>query len=68
MNYMANMQRDVEFINVNANDELNLDEIARRAYMSKSYFSKIFRVITKNLCGKPTLFRCGMDSTTKIYH
>lgn len=46
MNYMANMQRAVEFINVNVNDELNLDAIARRAYMSKSYFSKIFRVIT----------------------
>jgi AraC family transcriptional regulator len=46
MNYMANMQRAVEFINVNVNEELNLDAIARRAYMSKSYFSKIFRVIT----------------------
>ena len=46
MNYMANMQRAVEFINVNVNDELNVDEIARRAYMSKSYFCKIFRVTT----------------------
>ena len=46
MNYIANMQRAVEFINVNANEQLNLDEIARQAYMSKSYFSKIFRVIT----------------------
>ena len=46
MNYMANMQRAVEFINFNVNDELNVDEIARRAYMSKSYFCKIFRVIT----------------------
>ena len=46
MNYMANMQRAVEFININVNDELNVDEIARQAYMSKSYFCKIFRVIT----------------------
>jgi AraC family transcriptional regulator len=46
MNYMANMQRAVEFINGNVNEQLNLDAIARRAYMSKSYFSKIFRVIT----------------------
>ncbi|MCB2291844.1 helix-turn-helix domain-containing protein [Clostridium sp. CS001] len=46
MNYMANVQRAVEFINVNVNDEINLDAIAKRAYMSKSYFCKIFRVIT----------------------
>lgn len=46
MNYMANMQRAVEFINFNINDELNVDEIARQAYMSKSYFCKIFHVIT----------------------
>lgn len=46
MNYIANMQRAIDFINVNVNNELNLDEIARRAYMSKSYFSKIFHVIT----------------------
>lgn len=46
MNYIANMQRAIDFINVNVNNELNLDEIARRAYMSKSYFSKIFRIIT----------------------
>jgi len=25
-------------------------------------------VTLQYLCGKPTLFRCGMDSTTKIYH
>lgn len=46
MNYIANIQRAIDFINGNVNNELNLDEIARRAYMSKSYFSKIFHVIT----------------------
>lgn len=46
MNYIANMQRAIDFINGNVNNEINLDEIARRAYMSKSYFSKIFHVIT----------------------
>lgn len=46
MNYIANMQRAVEFINVNVNNELNLEEVAKQAYMSKSYFFKIFRFIT----------------------
>lgn len=46
MNYIANMQRAIDFINTNVNNELNLDDIARQAYMSRSYFSKIFRIIT----------------------
>lgn len=46
MNYIGNMQRAVDFINSNIKMELNLDDIARQAYMSKSYFFKIFRIIT----------------------
>lgn len=46
MNYMANMQRAVDFIHNNVNNELVPDDIARQAYMSKSYFFKIFRYIT----------------------
>jgi hypothetical protein len=49
----------VHHINLNHAD----NRIENLRIMSRSEHGKL-----QYLCGKPTLFRCGMDSTTKIYH
>lgn len=46
MNYVGNMQKAIKYIDGNFKEEINLSELSRQAYMSQSYFFKIFRIMT----------------------